>query len=195
MNKSFLLITIIFASLNSELKPQVQDTNAFSNVKFSINFIKNKSTDALNRYWDGPKGLEGEIQMPFYLGNIQGGARYIPYKEKAINFHNFSSYFIYLGWGYEFKLPYDCSFYAGIKVGGYRMSVHDDSLSDELKFENELAAGLRTYLAFNIYADCSLNLGADYTKVYIYKKIELFVLSAGISYSFQSPEWLKDFLK
>jgi hypothetical protein len=195
MKRSFYLaIIILITCLTELLKPQSAEINAFDNVSIKINFISNRSTDALTRYWDTHKGFEGVVQMPFYLGDIQGGARYLSFKEKAPNFHDFSSYFFFLGWGKEFKLPLNCSVYAGLKFGGFHMSIHDDSLTSELSHETELAGGISSYLSIGLINSLSLTFGADYTKVYIYKKIELFLLSAGLSYTFQSPVWLKEIL-
>jgi hypothetical protein len=96
--------------------------------------------------------------------------------------------------GKEIDIPLNCSFYSGIKVGGYSMSFHDNSLTIYQKDETEFAAGISSYLAVKLSHNFKLNVGADYTKVYTRKRIELFVLSAGVSYSLKTPEWLKEIL-
>lgn len=195
MRRILFLTTLIFITgLTTDLKPQSSETNAFSDISLTLNLISNHSTDELNTYWTGKSGFEGYLQMPFYFGDIQAGARYIAYKEKELYFHNFSSLYYFLGWGKKFNLPLNFSFYSGIRVGGFGTAIVDDSLNGEEKNETELAVGINSYLALRINNNLRITVGADYTKVYFYKKIELFLLSAGMSYSFQTPAWIKEIL-
>ena len=195
MIKPFPVILIFFIScIASTAMPQSAGINTFNSISIRINAVSNRSTDDLNRYWTGDKGFEGAVQTPFYFGDIQVGIRYIPYKEKEPYYHDFSTFFYFLGWGEELKLPLNCSFYTGIKFGGFGMAFHDDSLTIYQKDETEFAAGINSYFAFMVFKNFQLVFGADYTKVYTHKKIELFLLSGGLSYAFQTPRWLKDIL-
>lgn len=169
--------------------------NPYSFTKINLDIVGNKSTDELSRLWDAQKGFEGSVEMPFYYGNIQVGVRYIPYKENEYFYHDFSTFYYFAGWGKELNLPFHFRWYNGFKVGAYAMAFHDDSLTIYQKDETELAAGLNSRVSVEILKNIFLNAAADYTAVFTHKRIELFLISAGVSYSFKTPIWLKEFLK
>ena len=61
--------------------------------------------------------------------------------------------------------------------------------------EEELAVRLNYEFSYPIYRDLFFQLHFKYKVIYICKKIELNFLSTGISYSFDMPKWLKEFLR
>lgn len=169
--------------------------NAFSYTKINFNIVINKSTDELNRLWLPQKGLEGSIEMPFYYGNILAGMRYLPYKEKEPYYHDFSTFYYFVGWGKEISLPLKIKWYNGFKVGGFVMEFHIDSLSAYKRDETELSAGFNSRISLELINNLFLDIAADYDAVFTHKRIEMFLISGGISYSFKTPDWFKEFLK
>lgn len=192
-NLPFLISTFLFLYIQNAF-PQ-SDGNTFSYAKLNFNVVINKSTDELDRLWNSQKGFEGSLEMPFYYGNIQAGVRYIPYKEKKYFYHDFSTFFYFAGWGKELNLPLQFKWYNGFKVGAYAMAFHDDSLTIYQKDETELAAGINSRMSLELVKNLFLDVAADYTAVFTHKRIELFLISAGVSYSFKTPYWFKEFLK
>ncbi len=198
MTKILLIVSnifLFFLFLTPESLSQTNQNKVFDSITIKFNLVVNKSTDELNRYWKGGKGLECGVEMPFYFGDIEAGIRYLPYKESEPYYHDFSTLFYYLSWGKDINLPLKFKFFNGIKFGGYQMSFHDDSLSVYQRDETELAAGFFSRLSVEVIKEFQLSIGAEYTRVFTHKRIELFLISSGVAYSFKTPTWLKELLK
>ncbi len=194
-NNILLTFLLIFFIIDIQNAFSQNNIPPFSLTKINFNVVINKSTDELNRLWNPQKGFDGSIEMPFYYGSIEAGIRYLPYKEKEYYYHDFSTFYYFLGWGKDLNLPYKIKWYNGFKVGAFAMSFHDDSLNAFQKDETELSAGLNSRISIEVIKNFSLNLAAGYYAVFTHKRIELFLISAGLAYSIKTPNWLKEFLK
>lgn len=193
--KKDLLLPIIFILLrNMSAFPQ-NNRDVYSSTRLNLNIVINKSTDELNRLWNAQKGFEGSIEWPFYYGTVVGGVRFLPYKAEGNIHHDVASVFYFAGWGKEMNLPLTLSWYGGFKVGAFEMFYDGDSLTEEQHHKLQLSAGVTSRMSIEIIHHCFTYFSADYAAVFTHKRIELFLLSAGISYSFATPVWLKDFLK
>ena len=193
--KYFILICICAVSFPlAQICPQEKHDN-FSYIKISGSVINNQSTDALNKFWNKEKGYEGIVETPFYYGNILAGLRILSFSGKKPSYQNFSSNYYFVGWGKDFNIVNRVTLFAGFRVGGFAMSFADDSLTAYQKDETELAAGINTKLNFQILSNIFFNVSAEYSAVFTHKRIELFLLAAGISYKFETPSWMKEFLK
>ncbi len=195
MKTEFGKFIFLFPILFSSYIIAQSKTDVFSITRLNINIVINKSTDELNRLWNAKPGFEASVEMPFYYGTIVGGIRFLPYRAKGNIHHNINAAFYFAGWGQKLNLPVSLEWYNGFKVGAFEMTFDGDSLSDEQHHKLQLSAGVSSRMSLYIIHNFMLFVAVDYAAVFTHKRIELFLLSGGISYSFATPIWLKNFLK
>jgi hypothetical protein len=87
------------------------------------------------------------------------------------------------------------SWYNGLRFGNYLMSFDDEDINPTQVDESELGFGLNSRLEFGLSGRWNINIGIGYLVVYTKKRLELTMISIGLSYMIDSPQWLKDLLK
>ena len=75
------------------------------------------------------------------------------------------------------------------------MYFDDSDIHESQTLESELAVGATTRFDYQLSNSWSIQVGAAYIYVYTYKSLELVMIKAGISYTFDTPPWLREFLK
>jgi hypothetical protein len=168
---------------------------AFETFSLGINYQSNINRNDFHNYWLADAGIEGYFSTPFYFGQAQFGLIYTSYSAKSDEQPDFTSLLIYLQWGYEFNLPANLSLALYTSAGLYQMNFDDFNLEIDpgLLSERELSMGLNTAMRYSFYNDWKLNLQLSYIHVFTHKKIELINIGFGISKTFSSPQWFKDF--
>ena len=169
----------------------------FNTITIGFNYSENVNETDFHNYWYIEPAFEGYIAVPFYLGNIQTGIRYNYFPIKEANLPYFYGLLFYMQWENEFKLASFLSYSIGARAGLYSMNFDENEIiaDKHLLEESELAIGIVTKLSLKIYAGWALNLTADYNSIFTSKRINLAFVGAGISKTFSSPNWLRDFLK
>jgi hypothetical protein len=185
----FYTVLFLLISVNCSF-PQDGDT-AFSKITIGAKVQYKSNNDFLNKYWDPHKGIEVSIGTPFYFGSVNAGITIIPFSSLSPAKPDYVSRLYSLSWGSKLILPYNTSFSVGVKAGNYTFSFADDTINTNLQTESEFTAGLYSLFSFNELYGCSLNLSADFLKVFTNKRITLVFISAGISYSISSPIWFR----
>jgi hypothetical protein len=170
--------------------PQNNDT-AFSKIMLGANLQYKSNNDFLNKYWTPHKGIELYAATPFYFGSITAGASIVSFSSLNSKKPDYTAKLFFVSWGNKLNLPFNTSFSAGIKAGNYTFSFADDTINSNLQTESELAAGLFALFSLNKLYGFSLNISADFLKVFTNRRITLIFLSAGISYSVNSPIWFR----
>jgi len=99
-----------------------------------------------------------------------------------------------MGWGVEFKTLRLLKFYSGLNIGSFQMDFEDEDIEEGLVSESELGIEFMLRLSFQILKNANLNIEGSYLRIFTNMKIDLLYVSAGIDYSFNSPDWLRDFL-
>ena len=171
------------------------NTSAFETFSLGINYQSNINRNDFHNYWLADGGIEGYFSTPFYFGQTQFVLIYTSYSAKSDEQPDFTSLLIYLQWGYEFNLPANLSLAFYTSAGLYQMNFDDFDLEVDpgLLSERELSMGLNTTMRYTFYNDGKVNFQLSYLHVFTHKKIELINLGFGISRTFSSPKWLKDF--
>jgi len=170
---------------------------SFDEISIGLNFSNNFNKETLYDYWDPGNSYEAYLRTPIQFGNVQAGLSYIPFKSRNTEQPDFKGTFIYLQWNKEIFSASDFEFNAGIKFGLFRMVFDKTELyygEDEIQ-EHEIFAGLAASVNYKIMQNVGLSLSANYNSILTHKKINLFFVGAGFYYTFDTPLWLKDFLK
>lgn len=189
----FYLVLLLFI-FPAALRAQ-NSHSAFKTLSLGVNYQSNINQNDFHKYWLADGGIEGYFSTPFYFGNTQFGVTYMSFSAKSDDHPDFYSLLLYLQWGYKFSLPLNSSLAINASTGLFQMNFDDNDLYVDpgLLSERELSVGLNALLSYSIYNDWHLNLQLNYLNVFTYKKIQLIILGLGISKTFPSPQWLKDF--
>lgn len=177
------------------LNATAQTDEPYSKINLEINFLKSKPSEFLNKYWDSQFGLQGLVSTPFYLGQIQAGISYYSFKEKEEKYPAFNGFFMFAGWGKEIRLPLKLVFFSSVRAGTFLMHFAVDTLSAFNNFESELAVNLNAGFKYRLMDYLSLEIGGEFTSVFLRNKIKFLTAFAGFEYSFNSPIWLKEFFE
>jgi hypothetical protein len=173
-----------------------EDTKeSFESMTLGIDCISILNHNTFHQYWDPAIGAKISIETPFYYGDIRSGVELYPFNGKNESFPDFFSAYFFLGWGKYFQVSSGLHWYNGLRVGSYRMSFDDDEIDETQVVESELGFGFDSGLKLNISSNWAIHGQFYYLVVYTKKHLEFTMFSAGCSYTFDSPQWLKEFLK
>ncbi|MBT8379956.1 MAG: hypothetical protein KJN64_12085 [Ignavibacteria bacterium] len=188
-----MCVLILFFS--PHLKSQ-NTGSAFETFSIGINYQSNINQNDFHKYWLAEGGIEGYFAAPFYFGTTQFGLTYTSFSAKSDQQPDFESFLFYLQWGYKFNLLANFSLAFNTSTGLFQMNFDDFDLEVDpgLLSERELVMGVNTVISYTFYKDWNINFQLLYLHVFTHKKIELVNLSLGISKTFLSPKWLKEFL-
>ncbi len=188
MNKLKTIFAVLFVSVSILSQSK---SNVFDKSSFTLSYIKTTEHNGLNTYWNIENGFGGYFQTQFYLGDISVGVSHTTFKGNKKKYPNFSSNYIYLSWIGVIDLPLNSSLGAGIKIGSYLMTFESDTLNSFQKSESELAIGPYAIFDLPVFSNLSLNLSGEFITVFTKRSMKFFNISAGVSYSFTTPNWLK----
>jgi len=159
------------------------------NIRESV--IKNTFHD----YWSFDKGVELYLKTPFYLCNLTFGTDYYSFKKKTSEVTDFYSMHFFIGAELEYEVFHDLYVSGGVKTGNNRIVFDDDKVQEAIKSETELFLGTYCALRYNIYKDLFLDIRSEYKITFTKKRIEETYIGAGLSYQFDTPKIIQEFLK
>ena len=188
MNKSKIIFFALF--IFGPIYSQTMN-NTFDKSTFALSYIKTTEHNGLDTYWNIGNGFGGYFQTQFYIGDISVGLSHTSFKGIKSKYPDFSSNYIYISWIGVIDLPLNSSLGAGVKVGSYLMTFESDTLNSFQKNESELAIGPYAVFTLPLFSQLSLNLSGELITVFTNRSMKFFNLSAGVSYSFSTPDWLR----
>ena len=168
---------------------------SFESITLGLEGITNLNHNTFNQYWDPAYGGKISIETPFYYGTIHSGVELYPFNGKNESYPDFFSAYFFLGWSKDIQVVSGIHWYGGLRVGSYRMSFDDDEINETQVVESELGFGLDSWLKLDISSAWAIHCRFCYLVVYTKKHLEFTMFSAGFSYTFDSPQWFKEFLK
>jgi len=185
MNKYKILLFIIFNFIfvNGAQQP-------FSELEVTIQINKNIDKSVFHKYWKIDNGFYLSYNTPFYFGKILTGCNYSPYKSINVQLPDYQSYYLFIGWLYEFNIKPKLSFSTGISVGNYLMNFNVET--ENAQFESEIGFEYFCGIKYQISKITKLNLDIGRELIYTYKKLDFILLKAGVSFTLKTPEWLED---
>ncbi|UCG52768.1 MAG: hypothetical protein JSW58_04235 [Candidatus Latescibacterota bacterium] len=172
-----------------------EKSGAFETFSFGAHFVTSVGRTSFNDYWDPTSGGRLQIDLPFYLGVLQTGVHVFGNDNERSDVPEFHATFLFLGWGYEWELPYRIGWFTGVQAGGLNMSFDDDASQKELRTESELGFGLHTAVRYPTRSRWSALISADFRRIHTYRRIDYGFVGVGISRRFMMPRWLREFLE
>jgi len=170
------------------------DESPFEKIRIGLEYTNNFNRNIFHDTWHPSGGIKGFFETPFYFGKMQIGLRLMNFNSKDLNIPEFFSWYIYAGWGVEFKTLKVLKLYSGLNISSFQMNFKDEDIEPGLRSESELGIEFMVRLSFQILKNANLNIEGSYFRIFTNQKINLLYVSAGFDYSFNSPDWLRDFL-
>ncbi|MGD8782321.1 MAG: hypothetical protein PVH88_25590 [Ignavibacteria bacterium] len=174
-----------------------QENNDFNLLNFCIDGIYNVHKTKLDDYWKSGKAVDFSVTTPYSSGLLGIGIAYSPFTAEEEELPDFKSFHIYLQWQKEFMIYKTGKLLVGPRVGMFQMKFDKteevNSATDLL--EHEVTIGVVSQLVQKVSSRLNLNLTANYFCIFTKKKINLIYIEAGLSYSIETPLWLKNFLR
>ena len=167
----------------------------FETITLGAHFVTGSGDDTFERFWKPSAGGRFELATPFYAGIIHTGVHIFNNDNVTDDVLSFSTVFLYLGWGYEWRFPFGVEWFAGFQAGGFHMDTDDPDLVKEVRTESEIGLGLQTRLGYPLSRGWSILVAGDYRRIYTHKRIDYLFIGCGVSYTFESPGWLREFLE
>ncbi len=191
---SFFFSSFLFLCMMNIL---AKDTTDFKYINFGVDGIYNIHKTELDNYWEAGAAIDFSASTPYFSGLLELGVSYSPFTASVEELPDFKSFHIYLQWQKEFRIYKNLKILTGPRVGMMQMKFDKteeiNNATDLL--EHEVTAGLASQLVQKISDRLNINLTANYFRVFTRKKIDLFYIGAGLSYSIDTPVWLKNFLQ
>ncbi len=145
--------------------------------------------------WQPEAGFDLSVTMPFYYGEVEVGITFLPYSALSNKQPDFTSEYTYFGWGDVIPLSRVFDLSAGIRVGTFRFVFEGENIEKHRRFESEFCAAIVAGVESKLYSAWSFELSASYVRIYTAKRIDMFYLSGGVSRTFSTPDWMREFLK
>ena len=176
------------------------NNDMYDSLEVGLLYNINTNRNSFHNYWNQNWSFETFFSTPFYRGQLQTGIILNSFRSHNIQFVDFKTIYLYFGWGINLKFPFQVHCTPSINIGNVMMFFERPSNRPNIPkyiydLEEELAVRLNFGFSYPISGNLFYRLSFSYKVIYINKKIELNLLSTGISYSFDMPEWLKVFLK
>ena len=190
-NRIVLVLAVLW--LGSALPVHAQE--AFSTLDVRAAGTVNFNHSFVHEFWEQGVGGEVAVATPFYAGYAElGGALHV-YRTATPSVPAFDAWSLFAGWGVGLDVGQRLRVEGGPRVGNYHMRFATDDAFPGVRNESELALGAAGRIAVRPAGPVSVFVAGSYTRVFTFNRLKLWYASAGISYRFASPTWLKNFLK
>src|SRR5699024_818282 len=200
-----LLLLLLCYSL-----PGYAQENSHSRISLDLNGSTSILKNSFTNSWEPSLSPHLGLRINYHFGSLEAGVRYTSYSGGRSDFSEyeesaFTSLFIYAGWEYPFRLAPNLSLAPGFRFGNSFLTFdHPATYPPEGAFgkyefdphESEFAYELFVRLEYALAGGpWSLHTGFSYNRTLTYHHMPLGLISVGLSRSFTTPSWLKDFLQ
>lgn len=187
-----LLILFFISAIDSTAQ-----NNDLERFDAGINVSLNSNKTVLHNYWKPGNVYGAYFKFHLSFALVQTGVSFVPFDSKNTIQPNFDGTFLYAQLEKVIFTIDNFTINAGVRFGFFRMVFESTSLyhtEDEMQ-EHEIFAGLVSSVNYKFTENLGINLDVNYSSILTRKKINLIFIGTGIYYSFNTPQWLKDFLK
>ena len=164
---------------------------AYSTIEIGMENSGNINKNRFHRFWQPQPVPELFLITPAPKGYFVAGVSRHTYRGSP----EYSAYFPYAGWGLSLPVFKFLSWNNSIRIGNYLMLFGDYESNETKKDESELGLNTTTGFGLSINKNFNVHISLKYFRIYTKRAIELTYLSAGLSYRYDTPAWLRNFLK
>lgn len=206
IKKRYFLLTLF---LGLTLLVQAQN-KMYDDIHVDLSGATSVLQNSFSNSWEASPGVKIAVRANYHLGQLEAGGRFTRFSSDNINYKEaaFTSYFIYIGWQYNIKIAKNLTLSPGLRFGDNLMFFNDNPTytpdedhkgggvyefnSTESEFGYELFGRLEYTLEKSPW---SFQTSFSYNRTLTYHPLPVGYISFGISRSFSSPNWLKNFLQ
>ena len=194
--KTCLHIIFLVIPLFSFLSAQEKES-AFETISLGAGYSHNIYSGKFDDFWEPGFSAKFYITTDYYFGNLELGIQYGVFDKDEFSFRTFSSIYYYLGWTYDFQLTEFLTLNSGLQVGidEYRFERLFPSDNENLLTEREFGAALEVKFISEIYSETEIFFGVSARRIFTARRIDLLYINVGLAHGFETPAWLKDFLR
>lgn len=201
IKKVLLLVLFLFASRAGWAQPSgTGNQNIIVNLNTGLSVANNSFTNN----WEPKPALYLNVQVPFYRTRLEAGARYMRFNGMAPTEtdSDYNSFFLHLGWLYPIQLAPKFKMMPALRFGGNLM-LFDESETyesgpfryvtdpNEFEFAYEIALRNEFQISEHFYLHATVSYNHTLTEI----PLPVTLISAGVSFSFDQPTWLKNFVQ
>lgn len=187
---------------------------AFETMAIQVGGAANLNRTDFHRFWHPGQGGEMTLQTPFYAGMVETGLALHRYAAAAADVPAFDAVQVHLGWSFPLTLTPRLQWQTGFRLGNYLMRFGDavqnghvgcdlggvKGCGDDVSIiggdsESEFFMGLHARLHVRLSDAWALYAGGHLLNTYTHERMRLFYAAAGLSYTLQTPGWLRTFLQ
>lgn len=194
--KTCLHLIVLFISLSSFLSAQEKES-AFETISPGACYSQNIYSGEFDDFWE--PGVSGKlfISTPYHFGILEIGIQFAKFDKDDFSFRKFSSLYYYLGWSYSITLNKILSIRSGIQLGidEYRFERLSPDDNKNLLTEREFGSALEIKLIGDAFDNTSFFAAVSGRRIFTAKRVDLIYLNFGLIQKFETPDWLKDFLR
>jgi hypothetical protein len=187
-------LLILFTTMAVPAVARSQSSKPFGTVALSVGGALEVARSANLAGWDGAPGIEARVLFPFYAGSVELGAAQSSYSSNVAGVPGFRARYVFIGWSAGARPARQLVVRAGTRLGVYDLQFDDASLPDYSRSENEAAAELTTEIDLGLGRRWSAVAGAGGRLVFTEPRMRQLTLSLALRRTFDTPEWLRDFL-
>ncbi len=189
----------VFLVLFTVAPPGAHGQEPFSRIDLAVGGAQNIQEGNLNEarihdYWKPGYGAELSMSTPFYLGDVEAGVAVHRYKPLSTAVPRFDAFLVHVGWGLNWELVPGFFWYSGIRMGNSRMTFDEDTFPG-VKNESEFLLAAHSRATVHITRSTGVYASAHLTQTYTFVRFRTLYISAGLATSFQTPRWLRNFLR
>ncbi len=166
----------------------------FSAIDLQFHWTNDVSRSPLHQNWRPGRGAAIGIAMPFYKGDFELGGTIHRYSARS-DVPGFAALLLYAGWGIHVSWREFVSLFGTARLGNYRMSFDgaEDTFAG-VSTESELAVGVGGGLSWRVAGPVSVYGRLDRLRVQTLPVLDLWYVSAGLSFRLRAGEdWIAFF--
>lgn len=207
----FLFITTTFITVLASTGYSQQES--YEQLSLDVGGATSILETSFSNNWHASPSFHFGTRVNYHWGNLEAGLRYTNYSADNPSYegHNineevtFTSFFVYIGWEYPLALSEHLTLAPGLRFGNNFLSFQNPKSyppegpfgeyvfdPNESEFTYELLARLEYNFANSSWAAYS---SFSYNRTLTYHPMAVGLLSIGVSRSFATPSWLKNFLQ
>lgn len=189
-----VVLLLLGALASAPGRAQQQPATPFETIGLTLSVVDNVNRNRFHDYWSPNVGAELAAETPFYLGHIELGIEQVGFDARRPDVPGYRARYVFIGWGADVAPAAALRWRFGARLGNYGMRFDDESLPAYRRGESELGTDLATRLAWRVAPAWQLSVSGRYRVVLTEPRIRHAYLAAGVTRTFDSPRWLRDFL-
>lgn len=173
---------------------RAENESPFDSLNIGVRGLLNVNRNDFHEFWEPGIGGGGFVATPFYFGDVRTGMDVFSYSSITEEIEEYYDWHFYLGWEKRFSLLSRITWDIGFDPGIHYM-MFDNETEEGLRSESEFGVDVTSGLSYSIGKKWFVDVSVNHQLIFTRKRINLTYVSAGISYSLETPGWLREILE